>query len=333
MRTLGFRTRIILLLLAVSLALFLIVPAHAQSDEVHLSPGAKSPNLTSNETMLVPHTRPIRADVDVVLVPVSVTDSMNRPVLGLGKDQFRIYDGDRPQRIRYFSTEDTPISIGVLLDLSKSMSNKIDLAREALGEFFLAANPEDDYFVITFADRPEVLADTTQSIGTIRAKLAQAVPAGHTALLDAIYLGVNKLRHARYQRRALLIISDGGDNCSRYRRREIKSLVEESDVEIYALGIFDSFFKAPEEKSGKRLLADITGATGGRTVTLGHAAQLPKIAAAISLELRNQYVLGYLPSNNVRDGNWHKIRVRLSPDALPSRAQVYAKRGYQAPER
>jgi Ca-activated chloride channel family protein len=211
------------------------------------------------------------------------------------------------------------------------MSNKIDLAREALGEFFKTANSEDDYFVITFADRPQTLADATQSIGSIRAKLAGVAPGGHTALLDAIYLGLSKAKHSRYQRRALLIISDGGDNCSRYRSREIKSLVQESDVEIYAIGIFDSIFKTPEEWAGKRLLTDITEATGGHTVALGNARQLPEVAAAISLELRSQYILGYKPSNSVRDGAWRQIKVKLNPSAAPAPGQVYAKRGYLAP--
>jgi Ca-activated chloride channel family protein len=307
--------------------------AIAQSDEgpVHVAPREKPRPADVSADSLFPHTKPIRADVNVVLVPVTVTDTLNRPVLGLEKENFLVYEGAEPQQIRYFSTEDAPISIGVLLDLSKSMSNKIDLAREALGEFFKTANPEDDYFVITFSDRPEMLADTTTSVGSIRAKLAGAAPSGHTALLDAIYLGLNKARHSRYKRRALLIISDGGDNCSRYRSREIKSLVQESDVEIYAIGIFDSIFKTPEEWAGKRLLTEITEATGGHTVSLGNPRQLPEIAAAISLELRSQYVLGYMPSNTERDGGWRKINVRLSPTAAPAHAQVFSKRGYQAP--
>ncbi len=323
-----------------------IVPARGQAqteqeDAVHITPreqkapppefDSKDSNSSSSPHLLIPHTRPLRADVDVVLVPVTVTDEKNRPVLGLSKEQFQVYEEDQPQHIRYFSSEDTPISIGVLLDLSNSMKNKAEVAKEALGEFFKTANPEDDYFVITFADRPELVADTTQSIGTIQAKLSGAVAHGHTALLDAIYLGLNKLRRARYERRALVIISDGGDNCSRYRSREIKSLVEESDVEIYAIGIFDTLFKTPEEWAGKRLLTAITEATGGHTVTLSNPRELPHVAEQISLELRSQYVLGYQPSNPSHDGKWRRIRVRLSPSSGPG--QVYAKRGYLAPGR
>jgi Ca-activated chloride channel homolog len=320
--------------LASSLALFTtpIVRAQSDGDAVHVVPreSPAAPSAGDAGQAWFPHSKPIRSDVDVVLVPVTVTDPKNRPVLGLNKESFLLYEGDDEQHIRYFSAEDAPISIGVLLDLSKSMSNKIDLVREALGEFFKTANPGDDYFVITFSDRPQMLADATQSVGTIQAKLSDAVPSGHTALLDAIYLGLSEARHARYRRRALLIISDGGDNCSRYRSREIKSLVQESDVEIYAIGIFDSVFKTPEEWAGKRLLTDITEATGGRTVTLGNPRQLPEAAAALSLEMRSQYVLGYQPSNPAHDGKWRKIRVRLSPPS-EAQAQIYSKRGYQAP--
>ena len=189
------------------------------SDEVHVIPlsrgGGMPPASVAPAADIVPPSleyKPLRVDVDLVLVPVNVTDAMNRPVTDLKKQNFALYEGEREQQIRYFSTEDAPISVGVILDLSKSMSDKIDVAREALGEFFATSNPDDDYFVIAFSDRPELLADSTQSIGDIRAKLAAATPSGHTALLDAIYMGMTKMRAARYQRRALVIISDGGDN-------------------------------------------------------------------------------------------------------------------------
>jgi Ca-activated chloride channel family protein len=319
------------------IACFATSPGRAQSDHpVHIVPRDQTATpalseVSAPERALTAHAKPIRSEVNVVLVPVTVTDTMNRPVLGLDKGNFLLYEGEEPQHIRYFSSEDGPISIGILLDLSKSMSNKIDVAREALGEFFNTAHPEDDYFVVTFSDRPQVLADATQSVGTIQAKLGAATPAGHTALLDAIYLGLSKARHARYKRRALLIISDGGDNCSRYRSREIKSLVQESDVEIYAVGVFDSIFKTPEEWAGKRLLKEITEATGGHTVAIGDVRQLPEVAASISLELRSRYVLGYRPTNAARDGKWRKIKVRLAPEATPEPAQIYSKRGYLAP--
>lgn len=306
------------------------VKAQAQSsDDVHIIPrerieGAKP----VPASMAAEGADRFHVDVDLVMVPVSVTDASNRFVPGLDKEAFSLFEGGERQQIRHFSSEDAPISVGVLLDLSKSMSNKIDDAREALSEFFKTANPKDDYFVITFADRPDMLADAGQSIGAIQGKLATATPGGHTALLDAIYLGIQHMRRARHNRRALLIISDGGDNRSRYRPSEIRRLVQEADVQIYAIGIFDTIFKTPEEWAGKKLLTEITGATGGRTVTLSNASRLPEIAAEISLELRNQYVIGYRPTNPVHDGKWRKINVRLNDTASSEPLQVHFRHGY-----
>jgi Ca-activated chloride channel family protein len=261
-----------------------------------------------------------------------VTDNMNRPVIGLEKQDFTLLEDDQPQEIRYLWTEDAPISVGILLDLSRSMSNKIEDARAAVGEFFKTANPEDDYFVITFADRPEVLAETTQSAGSIQAKLASAIPSGHTALLDAIYLGIWKLRNARYSRRALLIISDGGDNHSRYSKQDIRRLVQEADVQIYAIGIFDSKFKTPEEWAGQRLLTEITEATGGRTLTLHDPRSLPAMGATVSEELRSQYILGFHPSRAARDGAWRRIKVRTTAVRNENPLQIHSRKGYLAPE-
>jgi len=323
------------LALALMLGVAALTPAAAaqSEDAVHILPRshpksnpAPLPEFDNKKDLL-------RVDVDLVLVPVTITDAGSRPVIGLRQQDFSLYEGGQPQQIRYFSTEDGPISIGIILDLSKSMTSKIEAAREALSEFFKTANPEDDYFVITFADRPQVLSDPTRSIGTLQAKLASAIPSGHTALLDAIYLGLAKMRHARYRRHALLIISDGGDNHSRYTAGEIKSMVEEADVQIYAIGLFDRIFRTPEESAGKRLLTSITEATGGRAIALGNLRKLPEVAATISRELRSQYVIGYLPSNAAREGKWRRIKVALTrpPGAEPS--QVYAKRGYMGPAR
>ncbi len=275
-------------------------------------------------------TRAIKKNVDLVLVPVTVTDAKNHPIVGLEKQHFALSEDDIPQPIRYFSAEDAPTSLGVILDLSASMKNKIAIAREAVAEFFATANPQDDYFVVTFADRPALLADSTRSIGDIRQKLATAVPQGHTALLDAIYLGVEKMRHARHQRRALLVVSDGGDNHSRFNERELRRLVQEADVEIYAIGIFEGIFKTPEEWYGKRTLQRITEATGGRTITVDNAAQLPDAAQAISEELRNQYILGYEPRHASGDGRLRRIRVKLTDAVNAATMAVYSKRGYFA---
>jgi Ca-activated chloride channel homolog len=277
--------------------------------------------------------KPLRVDVDLVLVPVTVTDTMNRPVMGLQEEHFQVYEGNEPQQIRYFSAEDPPISVGLLLDLSKSMANKFVTERAAVEEFFKNANPQDDYFVVTFADRPRLLTTSIQSIEDIQQKLASDSPDGHTALLDAIYLAIARMQSARYERRALLVISDGGDNHSRYGLKDIRSLVEEANVQVYAIGIFDSMlFRSFEELMGRRWLEGITDVTGGRTVATA-LDKVPEIAAEVSREMRNQYVLGYRPGNTARDGKWRKIKVLLNPSSGTPRVQIHYKKGYLATAR
>src|SRR5205814_8791206 len=245
---------------------------------------------------------------NLVLVSVTITDPMNRLVTGLDKENFAVYEGKDQQDIRHFSSEDAPVSLGVIFDMSGSMSSKIERAREAVIEFFKTANAQDEFFMITFADKPEEVSDFTSSIEDIQGKLVYTVPKGRTALLDAIYLGVNKMRHAKYPKKAMLIISDGGDNHSRYTEGEIKSLVKEADVMIYAIGIYDRYASAAEERLGPQLLSDITELTGGRAFTIDNPNDLRDVATKIGVELRNQYVLGYRPSTVVRDGKWRKIK-------------------------
>jgi Ca-activated chloride channel family protein len=331
----------------ICLAMFQFSPcAQAQStDEVHVVPRngsdhtAPQPALEppNSDSPLNAHTKPLRADVDLVLIPATVTDGRNRPVTDLQRQNFTIYEENAQQQIRNFSTEDAPISVGLILDVSKSMTNKIETERAAVAEFFNGGNPEDDYFVITLGDRPRIIADTTQSLEEIQAKLALVIPNGNTALLDGIYLGVDKLSSARYRRRALLIISDGGDNHSHYTPKETKSLIQEADVLIYSIGIFDSMpvpvFKTIEEKLGKRLLTEMTEASGGRTIAADNRAKVPEIAAAISRELREQYVLGYRSSNALHDGKWRKIKVQVTASEGVPPLRAYYKKGYLAPEK
>jgi Ca-activated chloride channel family protein len=337
MSNLGLRPRIFVLLYVASL---LFVPgAQSQSaDQVHVAPrdsdeiASRGTDARVESEPSLRHAKPLRVDVDLVLVPVTVIDTLNHPVMGLDKQNFRLYEDNEQQQIQHFSIEDSPISVGLLLDLSKSMANKFVTERAAVEEFFKNANPQDDYFVITFADQPRVLASSTQSIDEIRQKLALDNPDGHTALLDAIYLAIAKMRSARYQRRALLIVSDGGDNHSRYGLKDIKSLVEEANVEVYAIGIFDSMFlRSYEELMGKHWLSEITDVTGGRTVTAGDLGKVPEIAANVSREMRNEYLLGYRPRNVVRDGKWRKIKVQVTPPAGAGRVQAHFKKGYLAP--
>ena len=274
-----------------------------------------------------------RVPSDLVLVPVTVTDRLNRPQTDLRPEDFIVYESQKAQKIQYFSSEDSPISVGLLVDISQSMTKKIDTERAAVAEFFKNANPEDDYFVIAFNHGPRVLSDVTRSTSGIETELGLVKPGGSTALLDAIYLGVDKLQHAQYSRRALVIISDGGDNSSRYKLREVKNAVAESDVMVYAIGIFDSGpFKTFEEKMGKLWLSSITDVSGGRTVTVTNSYLLPEATAQISRELRNQYVLGYHPADKAVSAGWRKIRVAVSRSSEAGPLRPYYKKGYYASE-
>jgi Ca-activated chloride channel family protein len=303
-------------------------------DDVHIKPRVETPQTTPEDSIdpsLKTHTKPVKVDVNLVLVPVTITDPMNRLVTGLDKENFSVFEGKDQQEIRHFSSEDAPVSLGVIFDMSGSMSSKIERAREAVVEFFKTANPQDEFFMITFADKPEEISDFTQSVEDIQGKLVYTIPKGRTALLDAIYLGVSKMRQAKYTKKALLVISDGGDNHSRYTEGEIKSLVKEADVLMYAIGIYDHYFPTEEERLGPQLLTELTELTGGRTFTIDNPNDLGDVATKIGIELRNQYVLGYRPKNPVHDGKWRKIKVKLTPPKGLPPLRVYAKTGYYAP--
>ena len=276
----------------------------------------------------------IKVDVDLVLVNTTVTDPYNRLVTGLERENFRVYEDNQEQEVIHFSSEDVPISIGVILDMSGSMSNKVDKARLAALQFFKTANPQDEFFLVSFNDRAQLVSRFTNSIEELQNRMMYAGAHGRTALLDAIYLGLSQMNGARNTKRALLIISDGGDNHSRYNERDIKNFVREADVQLYAVGIYDPLGfrnRTPEELNGPSMLAEVTEMTGGRAFPVENLNDLPDIAAKIGMELRNQYVLGYKPSNAEHDGRWHKIKVRLKPPRGLPPLNVYSRAGYYAP--
>lgn len=273
----------------------------------------------------------IRVNVNLVLVPVTVTDPMDRLVTGLEKKDFTLYDNNIPQVITSFSMQDAPVSIGIIFDLSGSMSDKINRARQSIIQFLQTSNPRDEFFVIGFNDRPELVEDFTSDVDNIDARL-MSVQAGHrTALLDAIYYGLNKMKQARYPRKALLVVSDGGDNHSRFTEGEVRSLVRESGVQIYAIGIFDEYAPTREEQLGPILLHDIAAETGGQLFRVDDIGEMGDIAAKISAELRNEYVLGYTPMDAKRDGKWRKLKVKLDPPPGLPQLSVHARTGYYAP--
>jgi Ca-activated chloride channel family protein len=346
-RSCGFAARAVGALVLAPAVIFLAPQVRAQDDplnKVHVpppgsttTPAAGAPKGVEAAPASGPgaaKARPggfIRMNVDMVLIPITITDPMNRLVTGLEQEDFQVYENNGQQKIRSFASEDAPVSIGIIFDLSGSMTSKLVRARESILQFIKTANPEDEFFVIGFNDRPELIEDFTSSVEDIQARLA-TVRSGHrTALLDAIYYGVAKMKDARHERKALLVVSDGGDNRSRYTEGEVRSQVRESDVEIYSIGIFDPYAATPEERTGPMLLNELCEETGGRLFRVDDLSEMGDIAEKISTELRNQYVIGYTPKDISRDGKWRKVKVKLNPPSGLPPLTVHARTGYYAP--
>ena len=276
----------------------------------------------------------IRVNRTLVLINVTVTDPLNRFVTGLEKEHFRLFEDKVEQEITHFSSEDAPISIGLVFDTSGSMGAKLQKSRLAAEEFFKTANPADEFFLVQFNDRPDLVVPFTTDTDRIQSALTFTQSHGRTALLDSVYLAMHEMKKARNPRKAILIISDGGDNSSRYTETEIKSAVREADVQIFAIGIFESMAnrgRTPEEAAGPGLLNELAEQTGGREYAVENVAELPDIAAKIGIELRNEYILGYTPKNRERDGKYRRVQVKLvQPRGLPP-LRAYFRLGYYAP--
>lgn len=276
----------------------------------------------------------LRIDTNLVLVPVTVTTPLNQIVTGMEKENFRLFEDKVEQEITYFASFDAPISIGLVFDVSGSMGNKLNKSRQAAAAFFRTANPEDEFFLILFNDRPQLVVPFTREVEEIQNRLTFTQAKGRTALLDAMYLAIQTLRKGRNPRRALLVISDGGDNSSRYTETEIRNFLKEADAQVYAIGIFEPIGargRTAEELAGPGLLSDLAEMTGGRHFPVDNLNDLPDIAAKIGLELRNQYVLGYISKNPNRDGKYRRISVKLKqPRGLPPLRALH-RQGYYAP--
>lgn len=310
---------------------------HAQTsiDDVHITPRERAADITESGYAADPlagtYAHPaalIKTSVNMVLVPVTITDGLNRPVVGLDQGNFQLFENKKAQAIKHFSSEDTPVSIGIIVDSSGSMGNKLEHARDAITQFCEAANPQDEFFVITFSDAPQLAVDFTKSPAEIENGLLLMRPKGHTALLDAIYMGLRKMRGAHYGRKALLIISDGGDNHSRYSEHDVKSAIREADVMIYAVGTYEQFVNTQEELLGPELLRNVTEVTGGQSFTLTQASEMPEVTQKIGAQLRHQYMLAYQPQSPPRDGKWHKINVKLKLSKGLPFLRVQARMGY-----
>lgn len=316
----------------VAIVVLFLVPAAFGQTQIQtpgpVQPPKEAPSGPSTSTPV------IKSDIDMTLVNVTVTDPLDRLVTGLEKEHFRVFEDGIEQEVLTLSSEDVPVSIGLVFDMSGSMSDKVEKAREAAVEFMRTANPRDQFFLVSFNDRAELTSGFTSSVDELQNRMMFTASRGRTALLDAIYLGLSQMRGAHNSKRALLIISDGGDNHSRYNENDIKNYLKEADCQLYAIGIFDPIgirSRTPEELEGPSLLSEMTEMTGGRVFPVGNLSELPDVAAKIGMELRNQYVLGYKSSNAHHSGTWRKIRVKMRPPKGLPPLNVFAKTGYYGP--
>jgi Ca-activated chloride channel homolog len=317
---------------AIACAAFLTIVGGSQHSQAfgQTSPAGKSPDSNHDEE---PAPR-FNVDTTLVLIPASVTDPLNRFVLGLRKEDFHLFEDGAEQTITHLSGEDAPLSVGILFDTSGSMGDKLRTSGQAALQFIKTMNPRDEAFLIEFSDRAELVAGFTSQTEEIQNKLLSLQPGGLTAMLDAAEMALREMKKAKNPRKAILIISDGGDNNSRYTASEIQSLVREADVQIYAMGVYEPYLSlgmSKEEVSGPRLLSELAEQTGGRAFSASNSDDLPSVATRIGIELRNQYVLAYSPKNQNRDGKYRHVEVKVTEPAGMPDLKLHWRLGYYAP--
>ncbi|HEY1757275.1 MAG TPA: VWA domain-containing protein [Bryobacteraceae bacterium] len=269
----------------------------------------------------------IRVDSTLVLVPVEVSDPLNRPVSGMEKENFHVFDDKVEQKIVSFAMEDDPIAVCLVFDVSGSMEREIPQARQAASTFFKTANPDDEFCMVALASEAKLVVPLTTMPGEIGNQLVFTRPGGSTALLDGIYLALNEVRKSKKLRKALVIISDGGDNNSRYTEVEVRNAIRETDTLIYAIGVFGS--GAGSNYSDQEVLTTMTKESGGRLFPTNGMA-VADFAEKIITDLRNRYVLGYSPTNPAKDGRYHRLEVKLAPPKGLPKLSAHWKTGYYA---
>jgi Ca-activated chloride channel family protein len=272
----------------------------------------------------------VRMDVPLALIPVQVTSLEGGSVIGLARINFKLFEDGVEQHISYFASEDAPLSMGFLLDTSGSMKNKMSKSLAAAARFLRSSVPDDEFFLVEFNEHPKVTIHFTNDIEMFQHKMVRARSFGRTSLLDAIYAGIAEQKKAHNARRALVILSDGGDNHSRKKEDEIRKLVREADVQVYAIGIVDPEDvprHTTEEANGPSLLSDLAKETGGKYFPVNSLDELPKVCAQVDHELRSQYLLGFAPESGGRDGRFHKVKVLLN-----TAGRVTHRPGYYARE-
>ncbi len=273
----------------------------------------------------------VTVNADLVVLNVTLTDTYGRYVTGINKDAFTVLDDKEPQKISFFTDQDVPVSLGVIFDVSGSMSgDKISKAREALRHFIDTSHDNDEYFLIGFNSRAQLLMDRTRNSDLLLDKLTFVQTKGQTALYDACYLGVERVAHGAHPKRAILVISDGQDNSSRYTFSELRKMLKESDVLIYAIGILDKGSPSELDVGGQAILDELASVSGGKAFFPNSGAEMNEIFERIAIELRHQYSIGYKPTNFTNNGRWHRLKVKVTPPRGLPHLFVRSKDGYFA---
>ena len=273
----------------------------------------------------------VMVNTDLVTLSVSVTNADGHAVPSLDKSAFTVFDNKSPQKISFFSDDDAPASIAVVFDTSGSMSGrKIARAKEALADFIQTGHDRDEYFLIDFDSQARLLVDRTRDGDAILRKLTYVEPHGNTALYDAVYLGIERVMRGAYQKRAILLISDGEDNDSRYSFNELRRSLRESDVTIYAVGVSINFLPRKGSLNGRETLAELASVSGGKAFFPSGASEMVEAFDRVALELRHLYSIGYRPSSLARGGEWHHLKVKVAPTVGSPRLFVRSREGYYA---
>lgn len=269
----------------------------------------------------------IRIDTSLVLVPLTVTDKIGRPVLGLEKDSFRVFDNGVEQTILQLAMEDEPVAVGFIFDVSGSIGNNMGKYRIAAREFFKTADDKDEFFLVEFQSAPRLAVPLTQNAGDIDYQIMMTKSKGQTALFDAVYLATNEIRKSKLLKKALILISDGGENNSRYTLTELQNALRETDALLYAIG------PSPDDRMGDNnggLLKHLAELTGGRLIMIG-GSDLADLAQKVIIDLRNRYLISYSPKSHARDGKYHAIQLQLLPPKGLGKLTAHWRTGYFAP--
>ncbi len=269
-----------------------------------------------------------RADSRLVVLNVSVFDQSGKVVRDLPRSVFTVYENGEKQTLAVFRQEDVPISLGLIIDNSASMTDKRDRVASAALSMVKASNPEDEVFIINFNEKAVLAEEFTSDVKDLEKALRNLDAKGETAMRDALLLGIEHLRHrAHRDKKVLVVVTDGEDNSSVETQEHLAETAQQNDVIIYAVGLLGA--EEPESAArAKKQLNELTQETGGRAWFPNDAAQIANIAPDIAHEIRNQYVLAYTPSNMAADGAFRKIRVDVDAPGVLVRTRA----GYYAPK-